>query len=176
MVGIDFAPQMIEMAKQAVVDAGLQDRNIELRVAALENSRLSGNFADVVISNCVINLCPDKGAVYQEAFRILKPGGRLAISDVMLTATIEPTLQSRFQSTWAGCLGGAISEKEYWQVMKNAGFEEIQVVKRHRLAPDELAAMACCPGSDFSPAPAKEDLAVAQGKVASIKFKALKPA
>ena len=175
VVGIDFAPHMIECARQAVAQAELQDRNIELRVAALENSRLPSNFADVIISNCVINLCPGKDAGYQEAFRVLKPGGRLAISDVMLTEPIDLRLQSRFQSTWTGCLGGAIPEEDYWQVLKNAGFVEIQIVRRHTLAPDELAGMACCPGMDFTPAPASADLALVQGIVASIKFKALKP-
>jgi arsenite methyltransferase len=176
VVGIDFAPQMIERAKLAVAKAGLQDRDIELRVAELENSLLPGSFSDVVISNCVINLCPDKDAVYREAFRILRPGGRLAISDVILTEAIDPQLSSRFQSTWAGCLGGAIPEKDYWQVLKKAGFTEIQIVNRHTLTPEELVSMACCPGGDFTPAPASEDLSVVQGKVSSIKFTALKPA
>lgn len=176
VVGIDFAPQMIERAKLAVAEAGLQDRDIELRVAELGSSLLPGCFSDVVISNCVINLCPNKDAVYREAFRILRPDGRLAISDVILTEAIDPQLRSRFQSTWAGYLGGAIPEKDYWQVLKKAGFAEIQIVNRHTLTPEELVAMACCPGGDFTPAPASEDLAVVQGKVSSIKFTALKSA
>jgi arsenite methyltransferase len=175
VVGIDFAPQMIERAKQAVTEAGLQDRDIELRVADMGNSHLPNNFSDVVISNCVINLCPDKDSVYREAFRILKPGGRLAISDVVLTEAIESQLQERFQSNWAGCLGGAIPEGDYRLILRKAGFAEIQIVARHTLTPEELVAMACCPGGEFTPAPTKEDLAVVQGKVTSIKFKALKP-
>lgn len=175
VVGIDFAPQMIERAKLAIAEASLQGRDIELRVADMENSLLPSSFSDVVISNCVINLCSDKNAVYKEAFRILRPGGRLAISDIVLTEAIDLQLRARFQSTWTGCLGGAIPEKGYWQVLKKAGFAEIQIVKRHTLTPGELVAMACCPGGDFTPAPASEDLAVVQGKVISIKFTALKP-
>ncbi len=174
--GVDFAPRMIERAELAVAEAGLRDRDIELSVAELESSRLPESFSDVVISNCVINLCSDKDAVYKEAFRVLRPGGRLAISDVVLTEKIDRHLQARFQSTWSGCLGGAIPEKDYTRVLRKAGFTEIQIVKRHTLTPGELAAMSCCPGGDFTPAPAGEDLAVVQGKVTSIKFTALKPA
>ena len=175
VVGIDFAPEMIERAKHAVAEAGLQDRDIELHVMSMQKSQLPDGFADVVISNCVINLCPDKGAVYGEAFRILKPGGRLAISDIVLTEKIDPELQERFRSSWAGCLGGAIVEGEYWQTLKQAGFAENQIVARHTLTPKELEAMACCPGEEFTPPPREEDRALVEGKVASIKFTAVKP-
>lgn len=175
VVGIDFAPQMIERAKLAVAEAGLQDRDIELSVAELGSSLLPNSFSDVVISNCVINLCSDKDAVYKEAFRILRPGGRLAISDIVLTEAIDLQLRGRFQSTWTGCLGGAIPEGDYCHVLSKVGFTKIQVVTRHTLTPEELIAMACCPGDEFTPAPASEDLAVVQGKVTSIKFTAIKP-
>jgi len=166
---------MIERAKGAVVEAGLQDRNIELHIADMAASQLPGSFADVVISNCVINLCPDKDAVYREAFRMLKPTGRLAISDIVLTEDIEPQLRERFQASWAGCLGGAISEEDYWQIIRKAGFVEIRIVARHILTPEELEAMACCPGEEFTPPPSKEDRVLAEGKVTSVKFTALKP-
>ena len=174
VVGLDFAPQMIERAKQAVIASGLQERDIELRAAELENSQLLDGAADVVISNCVINLCPDKKAVYDEAYRILKPGGRLAISDIVLTEEIDLHQRKRFQENWAGCLGGAIPAEDYWQTIKDAGFAKIMVVSRHILTPQELKAMACCPGEEFTPAPAKEDLDVVQGKVVSVKFSAIK--
>jgi ubiquinone/menaquinone biosynthesis C-methylase UbiE len=175
VVGLDFAPQMIEQAKQAVTEAGLEERDIELRVACMEKSHLPNSFADVVISNCVINLYPDKDAVYEEAFRILRPGGRLAISDIVLTEDINPRLRARFQANGTGCLGGAIPEEDYWQTVRKAGFAEVQIVARHILTPEELKAMACCPGEEFTPAPAKEDLAVVQGRVISVKFSTIKP-
>ena len=124
---------MILRAYQAVNDAGLRDRNIELRVAALERTQLPDACADVLLSNCVINLCPDKDAVYKEAFRILRPGGRIAISDVVLTEGIAPELRMRFQATWAGCLGGAAQEEEYWQTVGRAGFAGIRVFARYSL-------------------------------------------
>jgi arsenite methyltransferase len=175
VVGVDFAPQMIERAKKAVIDSGLQQWDIELRVADMGESQLPGKWADVVISNCVINLCPDKDAVYKEAFRILKHGGRLAISDIVLIENIDTQLQKRFQSTWAGCLGGAILEESYWQIMGRAGFTKFQIVSRHTLTPMELKAMACCPGEEFTPPPNVEDLEIVQGKVDSVKFTAIKP-
>jgi SAM-dependent methyltransferase len=166
---------MIERAKQTVAEAGLQDRPIELRVAEIERTQLPDGFADVVMSNCVINLCPDKGAVYEEALRLLRPGGRLAISDIVLTENFDAEMRERFRSTWAGCLGGAMCEEDYWLTVREAGFGEIQVVSRHLLTTEELDAMACCPGEEFTPPPRKEDLALVEGKVASIKFTATKP-
>lgn len=174
VVGVDFAPQMIERAKQAVAEAGLSG-TVEFVVADMECLTLPDGFADVVISNCVINLSPDKHAVYREAFRILKPEGRLAISDIVLAEKIEPHIQARLQSTWSGCLGGTIDEQSYFDIIRKAGFRQVEIVARHALASQELDEMACCPGPEFTPAPAKEDLAVVQGKVVSIKFTALKP-
>ena len=175
VIGIDFAEPMIQRARQAVAGAGLQDRNIDLRVADMERTQLPDAFVDVLLSNCVINLCPDKDAVYKEAFRILRPGGRIAISDVVLTESLAPELRMRFQATWAGCLGGAVQEEEYWQTVRRAGFVEIRVVARYPLKGEELVAMACCPGAEFTPPPAREDLSSVEGKVASVKFTATKP-
>jgi arsenite methyltransferase len=173
VIGFDFAPQMIERAKQSVAEAGLKDRDIELRVADIGKSELPNNFADVVTSNCVINLCPDKEKIYEEAFRILRPGGRLAISDIVFTENIDSQLKERFQSTWAGCLGGAVPEEDYLQMVRSVGFDEIQIVARHTLTPNELEAMACCPGDKFTPLPSTEDRFLVEGKVVSIKFTAV---
>ena len=175
VVGIDFAPQMIEQAKKAVTESGLQERDIDLQVADMGKSQLPQDFADVVISNCVINLCPDKDAVYEEAFRILRSGGRLAISDIVLTKDINPQLREQFQANWAGCLGGAILEEGYMHTLNKAGFAEFQIVSRHTLSPIELKAMASCPGEAFTPSPNDEDLQIVQGKVDSVKFTAIKP-
>ncbi len=174
VIGIDFAAQMIERAKQTVAEAGLQDRDIELRVADMGETNLPDSFADVVISNCVINLCPDKETIYKEAFRILRPGGRLAISDIVLTERIDFQLRERFQTTWAGCLGGAIPEEDYWQTVRQVGFSEIRMVAQHVLTPEELEAMACCPGEGFTPPASKEDRVLVGGKVASVKFTAVR--
>ena len=174
VVGVDFTPQMIERAKETTAEAGLQDRDIELHVADLGNTKLPNKLADVVISNCVINLCPDKKAVYQEACRILKPGGRLAISDIVLTEEIDSQLRKRFLSIWPGCLGGAMFEEDYWQTVKKAGFDDIKIVTHHVLTPKELEAMACCPGEEFTPPTSEGDRILVEEKVSSIKFTAVK--
>jgi len=173
VVGVDFAPHMIERAKQTAVEAGLTETT-EFLVNDLGRVELPDGVADVVISNCVINLCPDKEAVYREAFRILKLGGRLAISDIVYAGKVNPEVHKRFQSSWAGCVGGAIEEEHYFQIVQDAGFTAVELVARHPLQPKELEEMACCPGPEFTPAPEKEDVASVQGKVVSIKFKASK--
>ncbi len=107
VVGVDFAPETIHRAREAIAQAEVQAL-VELLCSDTDRLDLPDGFADVVISNCVINLCPDKDAVYREAFRVLKVGGRLAISDIIVANKIAPESTERLQSTWTGCLGGAI--------------------------------------------------------------------
>ena len=175
VVGVDAAPPMIDRARDNLVEAGLGSQRAEFRVADLADTGLAAGCADVVISNCVLNLCPDKDAAYREAFRILRPGGRLAISDMMWTEELAPDLQACFQFTWAGCVGGALPAGQYFQTVRQAGFEDVSVVGEHLLSAGELDEMACCPGPDFTPRPAQADLSAIQGKLTSIKFTAHKP-
>jgi ubiquinone/menaquinone biosynthesis C-methylase UbiE len=176
VLGIDISPEMIERAKLAVAEAGLQHRRIFFRVADIEDiSPLPKNFADVLISNCFLNLCPDKVTVCKNIFRILRPGGRLVVSDIVLTEKINTHLQQRLQSTWTGCLGGAILEKDLRLTLKKLSFMDIQVVGRHYLTTEELETIACYPGKDFVLPPSQEDLLLLQGKVASITIMAKRP-
>jgi len=173
-IGVDFAPHMIERAKQAAAETNATE-TAEFVVSGLGRVELPDGLADVVISNCVINLCSDKEAAYREAFRILKPGGRLAISDIVYAGKINPEVRERFRSTYAGCVGGAIEEDRYFQIVRDTGFTETEIVARHPLLPKELEDMACCPGPEFTPVPAKKDVAAVEGKVVSVKFRARKP-
>lgn len=174
VIGIDFAPQMIERAKQVMEEAGLSDR-AEFILLDIENPQVPDNIADVVISNCVINLCPCKPCVYKQVFDILKPGGRLAISDIVIVGEVDLKMREYFQSIWAGCTGGAIPEDEYFKIVRDAGFSQLKVVARHILGPKELDEMATCPGKKFSPTFSEEKLAQIQGKIVSTKFVAVKP-
>jgi len=174
VIGVDVAPQMINWAKKAVAQAKLENGNIEFLVDDIEKLKLSDSIADVVLSNCVIVLCPNKNLVYRNAFRILKPRGRLAVSDVVLTEAIDPEIDRRFKATWRGILGGAIPEKDYLEIVKKAGFKDIKLVKRHVLTAQEVYMMSRCPGDEFVPATDSKDLKVLEGKVASIKFTAIK--
>ena len=140
VIGVDFTDQMIEKAGQAVADSGLT-ASIELIVGDMEEVNLRDGFADVVMSNCVINLCADKDAVYSEAFRILKPGGRLAISDIIYIESIDSRVEEQFKSTWAGCVGGTIDKEKYFGIIRNAGFSEISIVATHTLPSTELESM-----------------------------------
>jgi Methylase involved in ubiquinone/menaquinone biosynthesis len=146
VVGVDSAPEMIERARENVAAAGVSDGAVEFREADLAETGLPAGSADVVTSNCVINLCPDKEQVYREAFRLLRPGGRVAISDICLTEELPAELTASFQSMWSGCLGGAMPVKAYFELVGLAGFDEITVVSEHTLEPEELEAMATCPG------------------------------
>ncbi|MBU4367197.1 MAG: hypothetical protein KKF10_08685, partial [Verrucomicrobia bacterium] len=88
---------------------------------------------------------------------------------------ISPKIKERFQSTWAGILGGAIEEKDYLEIVTEAGFRQIEIVKRYFLTPEEVMAMSTCPGTEFTPATDEKDVEAVQGKVVSIKFTAIKP-
>lgn len=176
VLGIDMAPAMIERTKQTLAEASLQHRHIFLRVADIEEiSSLPKTFADVLISNCVVNLCPDKVTVYRNIFRILRPGGILAVSDIVWTEEIDTHLHKRFQSSWAGCLGGAVSEENLMLILKKSTFIDIQVVRRYYLSMEELETIACYPGKDFVLPSSQEDLLLLQGKVAGITIMARRP-
>ena len=174
VVGVDFAPHLIELASQAIKEAGL--KNAAVFIGDLEHfEKMPDSSADVIISNCVICLDPNKKAIYREAFRILKPGGRLAISDIVDTGDLDPQVEERFELVWQGPFGGALEENEYLNMGKEAGFEEIKVVIRHPLTPPEVTKMASCPTEELISPVTKEDIVQAQGKIVSLKFTAIKP-
>ncbi|MFX1603778.1 MAG: arsenite methyltransferase, partial [Promethearchaeota archaeon] len=127
VIGVDMTPEMIEKAEKGAEELGLT--NVEFRLGDIEDLPVDDDSVDVVISNCVINLAPDKAKVFREAFRVLRPGGRLMVSDIVLEAPLSDELRNDIVS-YTGCLGGAIHEDEYLNHIRDAGFENVEVVQK----------------------------------------------
>lgn len=125
--GIDATHEMVLRARKTSRENGFE--NVEFRLGEIEHVPLDSGVADVVISNCVINLSPDKEQVFREAFRILRPGGRIAVSDIVLLEDLPEDVRSDL-SAWSSCVSGAITEEEYLGAMKRAGFEKVKVEDR----------------------------------------------
>jgi SAM-dependent methyltransferase len=122
--GLDMTDEMLELARENQRKAGV--RNVEFLKGEIENIPLPENSVDVVISNCVINLSADKDRVLREAFRVLRPGGRFAVSDVVVRGPVPADIR-RSVELWVGCVAGALDEWEYRSKLAAAGFEEIEV-------------------------------------------------
>ena len=126
VIGIDFTPAMIDKARENADKMGYN--NVEFRQGDIEKMPVGGNMADVVVSNCVLNLVPNKKAVFAEIFRVLKPGGHFSISDIVLTGNLPEKLQSAAEM-YAGCVAGAIDMDEYLGYIQEVGFQNITVQK-----------------------------------------------
>lgn len=124
-IGVDMTPQMLGLAEQNAAAAGMT--NVEFRRGELEALPLEDASADVIISNCVINLSPDKDAVLAEAFRVLKPGGRFVVSDVVLERAL-PEAVANSPAAWCGCVAGALKEDDFLARARAAGFVDVEEV------------------------------------------------
>ncbi len=125
IIGVDMTPEMIERARASA--QRLNIRNVEFRQGYLEDLPVEANTVDVIISNCVINLSPDKSKVFTEAFRVLKSGGKLAVSDIVTDGPLPDAIKKSL-SAWAGCVAGAVEADEYIGMMKSVGFTNISIV------------------------------------------------
>jgi SAM-dependent methyltransferase len=125
VIGVDMTPEMIERAQSSAKRMNIQ--NVEFRQGYLEDLPVDANTVDVIISNCVINLSPDKAKVFTEAFRVLKPGGKLAVSDIVTDGPLPEAIKKSL-SAWAGCVAGAVEAEEYIGMMKMVGFTDVSVV------------------------------------------------
>jgi ubiquinone/menaquinone biosynthesis C-methylase UbiE len=125
VIGVDMTPEMIEKAKENARKGSYG--NVEFRLGEIEKLPILDNSIDAVISNCVINLSPDKGKTFQEAFRVLKPGGRLMISDIVLLKKLPKLIKESIEA-YIGCLSGAVMKDEYLEKIKAAGFEDVRVI------------------------------------------------
>jgi len=125
VIGVDMTPEMIERARENARKGNYG--NVEFRLGEIENLPVADNSVDVIISNCVINLAPDKKRVYAEAFRVLKPSGRLMVSDMVLLKELPDFIKDSIEA-YIGCLSGAIMKDEYIGAIKAAGFQEVRIV------------------------------------------------
>jgi len=138
VIGIDFTEAMIEKARANAEK--LHFRNVEFRQGDIEKMPVSDNTADVIVSNCVLNLVPNKSGVFQEIFRVLKPGGHFSISDIVLKGDLPKKIQQAAEM-YAGCVAGAIQKTEYLDLIETAGFQSIALQKEKPITvPDDILA------------------------------------
>lgn len=127
VIGVDMTPEMVSKARQNTAKSGFG--NVEFRIGEIESLPVADATVDVIVSNCVINLSPDKPRVFREAFRVLKPGGRLAISDIVALAPIPEEFRDDWE-LYTGCVAGASLVDELKSMLKDAGFTEIRIVRK----------------------------------------------
>ncbi|MFX1538663.1 MAG: arsenite methyltransferase [Promethearchaeota archaeon] len=132
VIGIDMTPQMIDKARANAKQGGYT--NVEFRLGEIEHMPVADNSADLIISNCVINLAPDKTQVFRDAYRVLKPGGRLMISDILLANDLPEVVKQALEGT-ASCVSRAWLTDDYLGAIRAAGFDDVEVVDRTIIAP-----------------------------------------
>ncbi len=137
-IGLDMTDEMLELARANAEEAGVP--NAEFLKGYLEDMPLPDAAVDVVISNCVINLSADKGSVIREAARVLRPGGRFAVSDVIADPDMDEETRADM-AAWTGCIAGALTEADFTSVLREAGFDDIEVRKTHRVHEHAAAAI-----------------------------------
>ena len=172
VIGVDMTPEMLDRARENARKGNYG--NVEFRLGEIENLPVADNFSDIIISNCVINLSPDKERVFAEAYRVLKPGGRLMISDIVLLKELPDYIQNSV-SAYVGCISGAIKKADYIRAIKAAGFQDIKIMDESIFPIDCLAsdpaAKAIVDELEITP----EQIEEVTGSIASIKASGLKP-
>jgi len=173
VIGVDMTPEMLTRARDNAQKHGFT--NVEFRQGDIEALPLPGACADAVISNCVINLSPDKPRVFAETFRVLKPGGRLMVSDIVLKEELPEAIRQSLPA-YVGCIAGALLKTDYLDAIRGAGFDEVEVLGEAVFplpdAPADPALKALL--DDIKHVP-KEDLCRAAQSVISVKVRAVKP-
>jgi ubiquinone/menaquinone biosynthesis C-methylase UbiE len=173
VIGLDMTPEMIDMCRRNLATAGV--KNAEVRQGLMEQMPVADAEVDWIISNCVINLSPEKQKVFAEAFRVLKPGGRVMVSDIV-TNDLPDEYRNDIMA-WVGCLAGAEEEADYLQLIRDAGFEDVKIIDKLTYTQDTLSTLAndAC-GCGASERTVSNDLvAKFANRVASVKVSARKP-
>jgi arsenite methyltransferase len=133
VIGVDMTEEMLERAKTSAMKFGYS--NVEFRLGEIENLPVETGTVDTIISNCVINLSPDKLKVFQEAYRVLKSSGKLVVSDIVTKGELPENIKKSFNA-WAGCIAGALEKTKYLDTIKKAGFEAIKIVSEKEYSID----------------------------------------
>jgi len=171
--GVDMTDEMLALARENQAKAGAT--NVEFLKGTIEEVPLPAESVDVLISNCVINLAADKDCVLREAFRVLKPGGRFAVSDVVLERTLPEEVQG-LMSLWTGCVAGALVRGDYEARLVDAGFEDISIEITRSYDREAVVEMAgCIPEDEGGPERMLEHADLIDGAVASAFIRARKP-
>jgi SAM-dependent methyltransferase len=166
VIGIDFTPAMIERAIKNADARGFN--NVEFRQGDIEHMPVADGIADVIVSNCVLNLVPNKGGVFKEIFRALKPGGHFSISDIVLEGVLPKELREAAEM-YAGCVSGAIQKEVYMELIRNNGFTNVTIQKDKAInIPDDIL-------SNYLPADALEAFSSSSTGIRSITVYAEKP-
>jgi len=172
VIGVDMTAEMLDKARENCRRGGY--KNVEFRLGEIENLPIADGTADVIISNCVINLSPNKQRVFEEAFRVLKLGGRLMISDMVLLNELPEAVKKSVQA-YVGCVAGAEMKATYIQMIENAGFEEVKVIEEAHLPLELMLSDATAKAIMKELKLTGKGAAKLVNSVASIKVSAIKP-
>ncbi len=168
--GVDMTPAMIDRARENARNGGYD--NVEFRLGEIENLPVADRSVDVVISNCVINLSPDKARVFKEAYRALRPGGRLMVLDIVLLKALPKSIGNSIEA-YIGCVAGASLKREYLEAIENAGFQEVEVV--HETSIETLFTGTAARDLAAKTGASPDLVAEAARSIASISVRAVKP-
>jgi SAM-dependent methyltransferase len=172
VIGVDMTPEMIDRARRNAAASGYT--NVEFRLGEIENLPVADDTADAIISNCVINLAPDKRRVFAEAFRVLAPGGTLSVSDIVLLGEVPLQIRDSVDA-YVACLSGAVLRDEYLRMIGEAGFAQIEVTSERSFELDEIASAELVNEFKASTGASDEQLHAASALFQSVRVRATKP-
>ncbi len=172
VIGVDMTPEMLEKARENAVKGGY--KNVEFRLGEIENLPVGDNQVDIIISNCVINLSPDKEQVFREAYRVLKAGGRLMVSDIVLLEKLPGAIQQSV-AAYIGCLAGAALKEQYLNAVGQAGFKDVKIIEESSFDTDYMVKDPTAQAILKDDKVSGDDLKKLGRAVRSIKVSACKP-